>query len=176
LALRDSSASGNYKLAVQAFEAGLAREPLNRDGLYNLTSSYFALHQADKMLSTAQRLVAVDPMNRNSVRLLAQAWQLKKQGDSALYYVTISDSLLPVDVSVGGFGPTDQGATISGVVTNYHNRGSAPLKLIFEFLNKAGTAVTTATADVPAIDANGTHAFQVQATGAGIIAWRYKKG
>lgn len=176
LAQRDSASVGNYQLAAQAFEAGLAREPMNRDGLYNLTSAYFALRQSDKMLGTAQRLVAVDPMNRNSVRLLAQAWQLRKQGDSALYYVTISDSLLPVDVSVGGFGPTDQGATISGVVTNYHGRASTALTLVFEFLNKAGSVVSTANADIPAIEANGTHAFQLQGTGAGIVSWRYKKG
>jgi len=47
---------------------------------------------------------------------------------------------------------------------------------VFEFLNKTGTVVTSATADIPAIDGNGTHAFSVQASGAGIIAWRYKKG
>lgn len=176
IARRDSSAVTNYQLAAQAFEAGLAREPMNRDGLFNLTSTYFALHQADKMLPVAQRLVQVDPMNRTSVRMVAQAWQLKKQGDSALYYVTISDSLLPVDVSVGGFGPNDQGATISGVVTNYHAKASAPFKLVFEFMNKTGTVVTTATADIPAIDGNGTHAFQLQPSGAGIISWRYKKG
>lgn len=176
LAQRDSAAAGNYRLAAQAFEAGLAREPQNRDGLYNLTSSYFALRQGDKMLPMAQRLVVVDPMNRNSIRMLAQAWNLKKQNDSALFYVTISDSLLPVDVSVGGFGLTDQGATISGVVTNFHGRASAPLKVVFEFLDKAGTVVTTATADIPAIDGNGTHAFQLQATGVGIVGWRYKKG
>ncbi len=176
LAQRDSAAVGNYRMAAQAFEAGLAREPLSRDGLYNLTSSYFALHQSDKMLPVAQRLVAVDPMNRNSVRMLAQAWQLKKQGDSALYYVTISDSLLPVDVSVGSFGPSDRGASLSGIVTNYHAKASAPLKLVFEFLNKAGSVVTTETYDVPAIDGNGTHAFQVKTGGVGIIAWRYKKG
>jgi len=175
-AQRDSAAAGNYRIAAQAFEVGLARAPQNRDGLFNLTSSYFALRQADKMLGTAQRLVQVDPMNRNSVRMLAQAWQLRKQGDSALYYVTISDSLLPVDVSVGSFGPTDQGATISGVVTNYHSKGSVPLKLVFEFLNKTGTVVTSATSDIPAIDGNGTYAFNVQAIGVGIVGWRYKKG
>jgi tetratricopeptide (TPR) repeat protein len=176
IARRDSAAVTNYQLAAQAFEAGLTREPLNRDGLFNLTSSYFAMHQADKMLPIAQRLVAVDPMNRNAVRMLAQAWQLKNKGDSALFYVTISDSLLPVDVSVGSFGPTDVGAKISGVVTNYHTKASVPLKLVFEFLNKAGTVVTTATADVPAIEGSGSHAFELQASGAGIISWRYKKG
>ena len=175
IAQRDSAAVTNYQLAAQAFEAGLTRDPLNRDGLFNLTSSYFAMHQADKMLPVAQRLVAVDPMNRNAVRMLAQAWQLKKRGDSALFYVTISDSLLPVDVSVGSFGPTDQGATISGIVTNYHAKASVPLKLVFEFLNKSGTVVTTATAAIPAIDGNGTNAFSLQASGVGIISWRYKK-
>lgn len=176
LAKRDSASVNNYRLAAQAFEAGLKREPFNRDGLYNLTSSYFALKDTVKMLSIAQRLVAVDPMNRNSVRLLAQSWQLNRHSDSALFYVTISDSLLPVDVSVGGFGPTDQGATISGVVTNYHTHASVPVKVVFEFLNKTGTVVSTASADIPAVDPNGSKAFQVQGTGAGIISWRYKKG
>jgi len=175
VAQRDSAAVKYYQQAARAFEVGLTKEPLNRDGLFNLATTYLALRQPDKMLPMAQRLVAVDPMNRNSVRLVAQAWQLKKMGDSALYYVTISDSLLPVDVSVGSFAPTDQGATVSGLVTNYHNKASAPLTIVFEFLNKAGTVVTSDTATVPAIDANGSHAFQVQATGAGIIAWRYKK-
>lgn len=175
LAQRDSASVGNYQLAAEAFEVGLSKEPLNRDGLFNVTTAYFALRQTDKMLSTAQRLVMIDPMNRNSLRLLAQAWQLKKQSDSALFYVTISDSLLPVDVSVSEFNPTEQGATIRGAVTNYHNKASAPLKVLFEFLNKAGTVVTNGSVDVPAVDADGSHAFQVQVTGAGIIAWRYKK-
>ena len=175
LAQRDSASVKYYQQAARAFEAGLAKEPLNRDGLYNLTTTYLALRQPEKMLPLAQRLLTVDPMNRGSIRLLAQAWQIKKQSDSALFYVTISDSLLPVDVSVGAFNMTDQGATISGVVTNYHNKASVPLTLVFEFLNKAGTVVTSTTTAIPAIDGSGSHAFQLQATGAGIIAWRYKK-
>lgn len=176
VAQRDSAAAVKYyQKAARAFEAGLTKEPLNRDGLYNIATTYLALRQPDKMLPMAQRLITVDPMNRNSVRLVAQAWQLKKMGDSALFYVTISDSLLPVDVSVGSFNPSDQGATVSGVVTNYHTKASAPLTIVFEFLNKAGTVVTSGTVAVPAIDGSGSHAFQLQATGAGIIAWRYKK-
>jgi tetratricopeptide (TPR) repeat protein len=173
---RDAASVNNYRMAAQAFEAGLKRDPFNRDGLYNLSSSYFALKDSLKMLSTAQRLVAVDPMNRNSVRLLAQSWQLNHHSDSALFYVTISDSLLPVDVSVGGFGLTDQGATLSGVVTNYHPHASVPVKIVFEFLNKTGTVVSTTSTDIPAVDPNGSKAFSVQGTGAGIISWRYKKG
>jgi tetratricopeptide (TPR) repeat protein len=172
---RDAAAAGNYRLAAQAFEAGLARNPQSRDGLYNLANAYFALRQADKMLLVTQRLVAVDPMNRNSLRLVAQAWQINSHTDSALRYVTLADSLLPVDVSVGLFAPEEQNVSLGGVVSNYHDVPSAPLSLTFEFLDGSGKVVATQALDVPAIPGSGNHAFQLQAIGAGIIAWRYRK-
>ncbi len=172
---RDAAAAENYTLAAQAFEAGLARNGLSRDGLYNLANAYFALHQADKMLPVSQRLTTVDPLNRNSMRLVAQAWALKSRNDSALYYVTLADSLLPVDVNVGSFAPDEQNASISGLVTNFHNVPSTPLSLTFEFLDTSGKVVATQTLDVPAIPDGANHAFQLQAIGAGIVAWRYRK-
>ncbi len=172
---RDATATGNYRLAAQAFEAGLARNGQSRDGLYNLGTTYFAMRQPDQMLPIAERLVAVDPMNRNSVRLLAQAWQLNGRSDSALFYVTLSDSLLAVDVNVSTFSPGEQGASFSGLVTNFHEAPSTPLTLTFEFLDAAGKAVATQTVDIPAIPAGGNHVIQVQGVGAGIVAWRYRK-
>jgi tetratricopeptide (TPR) repeat protein len=172
---RDAAAAENYRLASQAFAAALARNGQSRDGLYNLANSYFALHQGDKMLPITQRLVAVDPMNRNSLRLEAQAWQLNSRTDSALHYVTLADSLLPVDVSVGMFAPQEQNASIGGLVTNFHEPASAPLSLIFEFLDASGKVVATQSLDVPAIPGGGNHAFQLQAIGAGVVAWRYRK-
>jgi tetratricopeptide (TPR) repeat protein len=172
---RDTAAAENYKLAAQAFEAALARNEQSRDGLYNLANSYFALRQGDKMLPITQRLVAVDPMNRNSVRLVAQAWQLKSRSDSALHWVTLADSLLPVDVSVGSFAPQEQSVNLSGLVTNYHESQSAAFTLTFEFLDATGKVVATQTHDVPALPGSGTHPFQIQAIGAGVVAWRYRK-
>jgi len=172
---RDAAAAGNYRLAAQAFEAGLARNPQSRDGLYNLANAFLALREADKMLPVAQRLILVDPMNRNAVRLVAQAWQLKNKGDSALRYVILADSTLPVDVTVSRFSPGDQSASIAGLITNYHNKPSAPFKLAFEFLNTGGEAVATQSVDVPAIDAGGNHAFTLEAIGAKVEAWRYRK-
>jgi tetratricopeptide (TPR) repeat protein len=172
---REETALQNYRLAAQAFDAGLAHNGQSRDGLFNLSNAYLALKEPDKMLPVAQRLVAIDPMNRNSVRLVAQAWALKSRSDSALHYVTIADSLLPVDVTVASFAPGEQNASVSGLVSNYHTKPSAPLALTFEFLDAGANVVATQTVDVPAIPAEGNHAFQVQAIGAGIIAWRYKK-
>jgi len=172
---RDAAAAGNYRMAAQAFEAGLARNAQSRDGLYNLANAFLALREADKMLSIAQRLILVDPMNRGSVRLVAQAWQLKSNGDSALRYVILADSLLPVDVTVSRFSPGDQSATIGGLITNYHDKPAVPFKLVFEFLNAGGEVVATQTVDVPAIAASGNHPFTVEAIGAGVEAWRYRK-
>ena len=172
---RDAAAAENYKLAAQAFEVGLARDAQSRDGLYNLSNAYFALRQADKMLPISQRLMAVDPMNRNAVRLVAQAWQLKNRSDSALHYVTLADSLLPFDVNVASFAPEEQSASLNGLVTNFHGAPTTPLSLTFEFLDAAGKVVATQPLDVPAIPAGENHAFQLQAIGAGIVAWRYRK-
>jgi tetratricopeptide (TPR) repeat protein len=172
---RDAAAAGNYRTAARAFEAGLARNGQSRDGLYNLSNAYFALREADKMLLISQRLMAVDPLNRNAVRLVAQAWQLNSHSDSALHYVTLADSLLPFDVNVGSFTPDEQSASLSGLVTNFHSVPSIPLSLTFEFLDGSGKVVATQPLDVPAIPEGANHAFQLQATGAGIVAWRYRK-
>lgn len=172
---RNAAAQGNYVLAAQAFEAGLLRSPQSRDGLYNLSNTYLALRQPDKMLATAQRLVQVDPMNRSALRLVAQAWQLKSRSDSALHYVTIADSLLPVEITISSFAPGDQNVSIGGLVTNFHDKASTPMKVVFELLNAGGTVVATQTLDVPAVDAAGTHPFQLQAIGSGVVAWRYHK-
>ncbi|MGH7615540.1 MAG: tetratricopeptide repeat protein [Gemmatimonadales bacterium] len=172
---RDAAAAGSYRIAAQAFEAGLNRHPQSRDGLYNLANAFLALREADNMLPIAQRLILVDPLNRNAVRLVAQAWQLKNKGDSALHYVILADSLLPVDVTVSRFSPGDQSASIAGLITNYHTKPSVPFKLVFEFLTASGEPVATQTVDVPAIDAGGNHPFTIQAIGAKVEAWRYKK-
>lgn len=172
----DSSASGAYQMAARAFESGLKRAPHSRDGLYNLTSTYYLMQDSAKMLPTAQRLFSVDPLNRNGIRLLAAAFQMRGMTDSTVHYIALAESTLVVDVTVGSFRPSDQGATIEALVTNFHTKPSAPLKLVFEFLKADGTVVATQTADVPQLPAQGTHQVNVQATGQGIAAWRYKKG
>jgi tetratricopeptide (TPR) repeat protein len=172
---RDTAAAVNYRMAVRAFEAGLARNSHSRDGLYNLATSYFALHQSDQMLPVAQRLTAVDPMNRNALRLLAQAWQLNGRSDSALFYVTLADSLLPVEISVGNFSLGDSSVTLGGLASNFHETASAPVSLVFEFLDAKGGVVTSQRQEIPAVPAAGNSPFTIQATGTGIVAWRYRR-
>ena len=75
-----------YRQAAQAFRAGLLRNPSYRDALFNLTNVYFVTGQNDSMVTTARRLYAVDPMNRGTIRLLAQAFQQVGKTDSTLRY------------------------------------------------------------------------------------------
>jgi hypothetical protein len=172
---RNAAAQVNYELAAQAFEAAITHDSQSRDGYYNVSNTYLALRKPDQMLGAAQHLVTIDPMNRAALRLVAQAWQLKGRGDSALHYVTLADSLLPVEVTIGNFTPGEQSTSIGGLVTNFHETQSAAQKVVFEFLSAAGAAVASQTLDVPALDAGGTHPFTLQVIGAGIVAWRYHK-
>ena len=171
-----ANSKGAFTLAIQAFRAGLARNPNYRDAIYNLTNTYLVTGQKDSMLSTARRLYGVDPMNRKTLQLMAEAWQEQGRSDSALRYITLADSLLPFEVTVGQFQPSDQNATITGLFTNFHAAKTAPAKVTFEFLDPHGKVVATQTQDVPAMDAGGNVPFQVQAIGANIAAWRYKTG
>jgi len=79
-------------------------------------------------------------------------------------------------VTIERFEAQDQKASLRGKVTNFHGKPSASLKLIFDFLNARGDVVASDSTNVPAIPANGEEPFQVQGTGAGVVAWRYKKG
>jgi hypothetical protein len=91
-----------------------------------------------------------------------------------LYYLERADSLMPVEVTVSMFAPDSQSAAINGLITNFHTKPSAPLKIAFDFLDAKGAPVSSQTVDVPAIEAGGNYQFQAKAIGTGIVAWRYK--
>src|SRR5262249_22795437 len=153
---------GTFALAIQAFHAGLAQNPYYRDGLYNLTNTFLVTGQKDSMLSAARALYAVDPMNRRTIQLLAEAFQEHGKQDSTLHYITLADSLLPFEVTVGAFTPGDQNASLSGLFTNFHATKTAPAKVTFEFLDAHGKVIATQVQDVPALDPSGNQPFQLQ--------------
>ena len=110
-------AADHCERAAKAFEAGLARSPYSRDGLYNSLSTYYLLGDTAKIVPTARRLVAVDPMNRSALKLAAAAHQMAGKVDSTVYYVTQADSVIPLDVTVQSFRITDQGASFAAIAT-----------------------------------------------------------
>jgi len=163
-----------YRLGVQTYQAGLAKNPFYRDALYNMTGISFMLNDTAKVLQLAQRLYAVDPMNRLTLAKVAGAWQLVGKKDSALYYLTLADSL-PVEVTVGRFTTNEQGTVLEGLFTNFHSKPSPVVKVTFELVDGKGNVVASLPQDAPAVDAGGNQSFKLKTDQKGIMAWRYKR-
>ncbi len=171
----DAAAQVTYRLAAQAFEAGLKLNPYSRDGLFNLVNSYMQLNDSTGMLPVAQRLVGVDPMNRMSLRLLAFAHQRVGHVDSTLHYLRVADSTLSADVTISEFDPQDSTVSVKGLVTNVRSAPGKAFKLVFEFLSRSGDVVATQSTDIPSLPPQGTQQFALKVSARGAQAWRYHR-
>lgn len=171
----DSVSRDTYRMAARAFEAGLAKEPYSRDGLFNVVNTYYVLADTAKILPAVRRLVAIDPMNRAVLRFAGAAHQMHGKVDSTVFYVAQAESILVVDVSVQSFKPTEQGASLSAIATNVRSKPSAPLKVTVEFLTAKGDVVASQAVEIPSQAPGAMFDLQAQATGTGIAAWRYRK-
>ncbi len=177
-----SAQAEEWEMAVKLLEAGLEKNPFYRDALFNLANAAFSMDDADKMLATLQRLVAVDPSNADNYRLMAGAWQrvgrnatdeaLKTAAqDSLLFYLEKSQKM-PAHLKASLTSVAD-GAVLSGTI---ENRGEAPASYTVEveFLDARGAVVTTATVTVTDVPPNSAKEFRVEGKGAGLAAYRYK--
>lgn len=163
-----------YRLVVQAYQAGLSKNPYNRDALYNLAGISYLIGDTAKVLPLAQRLYGIDPMNRMTLAKIAGGWQLLGKKDSVLHYLTLADSL-PIEVSVGNFTLTEKGAQLEGLFSNFRSKPSPPLKIGFEFLDAAGNVVAAQPQEVSTIGVGANQAFKIAVDKPGITAWRYKQ-
>ena len=168
-------ADPQYSMVAKTYQAGLGKNPYSRDALYNLAGVSYMIGDSADVLPLAQRLYALDPMNRSTLAKLAGGWQLKGRKDSVLYYLTIADSL-PVEITVSSFSPVEKGATLAGQMTNFRPKPSLPLKVTFDFLDAKGNVVVTQTQDVPALEPNVSQEFKLKVDQPGVVAWRYKRG
>lgn len=170
-----------YAEAAEAFETVLSTEPYNRDALFNLANAYLALDSAGKLVETASRLAALDPMNERALQLLGEGYRMSKKQDSLIKVV---ERLTPMPFSVENttLQTTADGATLTAVAegraaTTLSGAAvkPAPVTLVFEFLNAEGQPVATQEVPVPELAADASHNISVQATGPGIVAWRYTR-
>jgi len=165
---------GLYRPAARALMLGLAKNPYRRDALFSLALAYYELHDSTALLPTAQRLLALDPLNRASLKLMAAGWDYRRQRDSTKAYVARADAGLAVEISVLSFLPDSDGATLSAAAANLKAAPSAPLHLTFEFLDVTGQVIATLTQDVPALPPRQSQAFDLKASGKRITGWRYR--
>jgi tetratricopeptide (TPR) repeat protein len=177
----DAFNAKNYEEAAGAFQEYLATNPRSREALYNLASTYYAMSNADSLISIGQRLVALDPLNDNNLRLLAGGYQIKKNQDQMIKYALLITEL-PVNVEVSGFQTGAASATWTGTATGRGARNSsdqpiapAPMTLVFEFLDASGNVVATQEVAVKALPEGEKQDLSVASQASGITAWRYKK-
>ena len=170
-----------YAEAAEAFAKVAEAEPHNRDALFNLSNTYLALQDGPKLLATAQRLSAIEPLSENSLKLVGEGYKQAKQVDEA---VKIAEKVLalPVDVRVTDFSPGASGATLLATATGRESQTPAgkpippaPVALAVEFLDAKGTVVGSQDVQVPALEPGKTQEIKAAAQGNGIVAWRYSQ-
>jgi len=160
--------------ATKLLSRGLERQPYDRDALLDLANGYLAMRDSTRLLATAQRLAAIDPLNRATLRMLAAGWDLRARRDSAQKYKDLADGGLKVEVSVTTFLADSNGFTLSGVVSNGGGTPSGAQRLTFEFLDAHGAVRGTQTVEIPPLPPQGTQPLEVHIPGRDLVAWRYR--
>jgi len=162
-----------FSLAAQALDASLKVNPYYRETLIYRANTALGLHDSVTALTMSRRLLAVDPMNRTGIKIMAYAQQQNGKIDSALFYYKLGDSLLVGDVAVSQFDSTDTGREVKGIVTNTREKPNQPYRLVFEFVDLKGAVVATDTVDVATTAPGQSQQFAMKPTGGTIAAWRY---
>jgi hypothetical protein len=165
-----------FALSAKLLERGLALRPDNRDALVQLGTAYQALRDSVHLLPIAQRLAAVDPLNRTTLRLLAAGWDLRGRRDSAQKYKDLADGGLQVEIAINGLERDSAGTgyTLTGIASNSGNSASAVQRLTFEFIDAQGNVQVTQSVEVPPLPPQGSRPIELRVPGTGLIAWRYR--
>ena len=170
-----------YADAAAAFEKVIASDPYNRDALSNLSNTYLAMKNGPKLAETAAKLVAIEPLSENSLKLLGEGYKQSGKVDQAVK--TAEQVLaLPADVKASNFEATGNQATLTLSATGRATQtptgkaiAPAAVPIVVEFLNAAGGVVATQEAQIPALKSGASQEVAVTAQGSGITAWRYKR-
>jgi hypothetical protein len=158
---------------TKAYTLALQQNPYHRNALAELANVDLGARDSAGALAMAQRLVALDPLNKAGLRLLGQAWDLRGRRDSAQKYGTLGDTLSVV-LTVASMVVDSTAATVAGVVSNTGGASSKPLRITFEFLDAQGAVQGAQTVEIPALQPGGNQEFAARSSGSGIIGWRYR--
>jgi len=171
----DASSQEAFALAAQALDASLKLNPYYRETLIHRANTALGQRDPATALELSRRLIAIDPMNKQSIQIMAYSQRASGKIDSTLHYFRMHDSTLIADVTISQFDSTDGGRDVKGLVTNPRATASPPLSFAFEFLNAKGEVVATDTVQVPAIQPSQSQVIEIHPKGAGIVAWRYRR-
>lgn len=134
------------------------------------------------LVTEAAKLVEMEPMSEDALRLLAQGHRLLSATPSPELMKTAERLVgLPFKVDVDEYVPSEAGARLSASAVGLTPQDAtgkpikpAPLTLVFEFVDSTGKAVDSKEAAIPALTDKQKHPIQFEAKGAGIVGWRYR--
>ncbi len=179
--------ASEFDKAVQAFEAGLEKNPYYRDALFNLANTYLEIGQDQsrpqserdaalrQMDVVTHRLAEVDPRSRVVYRILAAAHTLQGMDDTTEVIMDAMDALT-FEVAVDLSRPIQGGFTVAGRLINLKDTPTDVPTITFEFIDASGNVITTDTVGSETLAAGATSRFQTTQAGQGIVAWRYRVG
>ncbi|MEX2156104.1 MAG: tetratricopeptide repeat protein [Gemmatimonadales bacterium] len=163
-----------FAVGTKLLARGLELLPYDRDALVDLANGYLALRDSAHLLPVAQRLAAIDPLNRTTLRLLAAGWDLRGRRDSAQQYRDLADGGLAVEVAIVSFQPDSSGYTLTGVATNAASTPAPVQRLTFEFLDATGSVQVTQAIEIAPLPPQGSRPIEIRVPGTALVAWRYR--
>jgi tetratricopeptide (TPR) repeat protein len=170
----------NYPKADTAFSKTVSRNPWSRDARYNLANTYFAMKNNEKLIEQATKLLEIEPMNEDALRLLGQGQRgLKREDDM----IKTAGRLvgLPFTIEISSFQMNQATAKLVGEAIGRSPMDeagrpikTAPMTIEVEFVDAGGAVVDTREITVPVLASTVRHPIQLDAKGAGIAGWRYR--
>jgi tetratricopeptide (TPR) repeat protein len=169
----------NYPEAAATFGRVVKREPWNRDALFNMGNASLGAQDADGVIRAGLALYAIEPMNENSVKLLAQGYQLKKDQKMIVKYFTEVEGMA-FNLDIEQLILQSGGAKVIGTATGraaktIDTKPIAPhaVTLVFEFLDDKMAVVASSERTIPALGVGEKSVVEAEGLGGGIVGWRY---
>jgi tetratricopeptide (TPR) repeat protein len=167
----------NYPKADTAFSKTVSRNPWSRDARYNLANTYFAMKNNEKLIEQAIKLLEIEPMNEDALRLLGQGQRgLKREDDM----IKTAGRLvgLPFTIEITSFQMNQATAKLVGEAIGRSpmdeaGRAIKTAPMTIEFVDAGGAVVDTREFTVPVLASAARHTIQLDAKGVGIAGWRY---
>lgn len=162
----------DFQAAAADFTRAMEADPSNRIALINLGLAYNYLKDGPKLVTTAERSIAREPMHVLSYQMLVQGYVYQedpkaREASSQLDALPITIDTLTIQNSPGLM-------TIIGVAMG-RDAPSGPIDLVFEFTDANGAVVTAVDVAIPALAPAGTHSFAAQGEMDGLVNWRYRR-
>lgn len=156
-------------------DVALGRNPYHRTALLLSARTHYTQGDVEQSMAGAKRLMEIDPLNQQTARMMALAWDLSGQRDSARAYIELANRGIRWAVNVTQFVPTESASILNGNVTNIAGEPLPPTTVEIEFLDAQGNVVSSASVDVPALEPGGQHAVALRVAQGGAVAWRYRR-